>query len=266
MASGTGGTLAAGASSASAETAARSCDVPETARDLGIAAAASGSAAGAATVSTIVSRGGTAVRRRMRAVTGSSAVMRPGGRYAQGWRRWHGLNKPSKQSATVSRAKNQTGTLRVRLHRRAHRPRIRSSFLYMSRDATEAARRRLDATRCRGYSIGRPLHPPSSRRPRRHRDRIWFQMGTRLPRNPAGFVAESRIGARPEHRRLALGPLGSGFQGPSAGLHLRRELQERGSIRTHSFAERFQRLRRSRRLAGRPGTWNSGVKAAPTRS
>ena len=133
---------------------------------------------------------------------------------------------------------------------------------------------RLDARRCHGYSRGRPLLPPSSRHPRLHRDWIWFQMGTRLPGDPAGFVAESRTGARPEHRRPSLCSLVSDFQGPSSDLHLRRELQgqkdlalreqqERGSIRTHSFADRFQRLRGCRRLAGRSGTWNSGSRRRP---
>ena len=133
---------------------------------------------------------------------------------------------------------------------------------------------RLDARRCHGYSRGRPLLPPSSRHPKLHRDWIWFQMGTRLPGDPAGFVAESRTRARPEHRRPSLCPLVSDFQGPSSDLHLRRELQgqedlalreqqERGSIRTHSFADRFQRLRGCRRLAGRSGTWNSGSRRSP---
>src|SRR5262249_58158428 len=44
------------------------------------------------------------------------------------------------------------------------------------------------------------------------------------------------------------------------------DTQDRGSIRTHSFADRFQRLRGCRRLAERSGTWNSGSRLAPRRS
>ncbi len=101
----------------------------------------------------------------------------------------------------------------------------RRANLDVSRVATEAARVAStpgDATaipeggRCSHHQAGTPGYIAI---------RIRFQMGTRLPGDPAGFVAESGTGARSEHRRPSLCPQVSDSQGPSSDLHLRRERQ-----------------------------------------